>query len=287
MNRPFVGISLAYMSGILTAKFLSIPYSYVWLGALCFLSLAVLLLIFRRKSTPAAEINNPLYKLVNNNTAPLIPIILSIFSIGILSHQIHSHVSPDNIANFITTKKEEVFLKGRVIKPVDRETAGDGRRRIVLTFGLEQVRFNKKGKNKKIWQNVSGRIIVYINGEDKSENRLRYGDELILKGLFSRPAEPSNPGQFDYSSYLKRRGISGQVMVTSTLDIVCVGRADYSKVLGWIYALRGRLESIIDESLDGTEAKLLKAMLLGQRQGISDELKDTFIRTGTVHTLPM
>ena len=314
MNRPFVWISLAYISGILTAKFLSIPYFYAWLGAACFLLLAMLCLILKR---PRIEIlpndagtnqaDNKIYDIVcRKNVLSLIPIFLTIFSTGILSYQIHSHVPRNNISHFISTKKEKVILKGRVIGPVDRESAGHGRRRSVLTLGLEQVRFDKKRQNKdndivgdkNLWRNVTGKVIVYIYGGEKQRgNRLRYGDELIVKASISRPSEPSNPGQFDYQLYLERRNISAVAMVKDHLNVVRVGRADYSKVIGplcgpvfgpvlvWIYDLRYTLERVIDKSLKGTEAELLKAMLLGRRQGISDSLKDTFIKTGTVHVL--
>jgi len=281
LNRPFVWISLAYIAGIITARFLDISSFSTWSGVIVFLFLAVVCLIlrWRRPLTDSSSNTSNL----SSNIFSLIPILLTIFCLGILTYQFHSYVRPDNIANFLKEDKTEAILRGVVVKPVDRHKDSYNRLRTTLTLKLKRTRFG--GEENYCWRNVSGNVLVYVYGA----NEIKYGDDLLVKAKVSSLQGPGNPGQFDYKIYLERRGISATASVSDMRDVVLVPSRAWDNILGpvlsWIYDLRDRCERIIDESLGGTEAELLKAMLLGMRQGIDDEIKDTFIRTGTVHIL--
>lgn len=349
MNRPFVWIALAYILGIVTARFLGIPTFYAWCGVVGFLLLSGLCLLIERQPLsnrtgipnnqkdgyPQSEVNTN--SLLEDNLLSdsdfsgqsqvqgrafcrdifsLLPILLSIFCTGILTYRIHSHIAPDNIANFIGTQKTEVMLRGVVVGAPESKLCPGGRLRTTLTLDLRRVRFDRdedvigdkskwstvdKGKWKEknnedrgegLWWKVSGRVMVYIYGINDympDQYPYQYGDDLVLKARIRQPKGPSNPGQFDYRAYLERRGIDAVAVVKDPLDVILIGRKNWNPIwgpiLGWIYGLKHKMELVIEKTLPSPEKGLLKAMLLGQRQGISEEIKDKFIQTGTVHIL--
>ncbi|MBV1769560.1 MAG: DUF4131 domain-containing protein, partial [Candidatus Desulforudis sp.] len=50
-----------------------------------------------------------------------------------------------------------------------------------------------------------------------------YGDVLEVRGLLQMPADPGNPGAFNYRAYLERQGISLVVMVNGDQALVKTG----------------------------------------------------------------
>ncbi|MGH7947671.1 MAG: ComEC/Rec2 family competence protein, partial [Candidatus Binataceae bacterium] len=114
------------------------------------------------------------------------------------------------------------------------------------------------------------------------------GDVVRATGRLHFPRNLGNPGEFDYAAFMARHGIDAtislppQALATGRLAII--GRRA-AGTAGIIEAARDHIRRFIDESLAPAEAAEMRALVIGDRTGVSRALYDQFVRTGTVHLL--
>ena len=108
---------------------------------------------------------------------------------------------------------------------------------------------------------------------------VRHGDRLQLAGTVQAPPDLE---EFDYAAFLARQGI-GSVM--SFPDPALVGEGEGLAFYRWLYDLRRRLAESVSVAIPEPQASLGKALLLGLRNDLPDDLVETFRRTGTSHLL--
>ena len=68
-------------------------------------------------------------------------------------------------------------------------------------------------------------------------------------------------------------------------DVSVLGAGKGDPVVNLAYKVRGKIENLISGNFPGDSANFLNATLLGLRQGMSGDLNDAFMRTGTVHLI--
>ena len=108
---------------------------------------------------------------------------------------------------------------------------------------------------------------------------LRYGDRLSFTGGVESPPVFDD---FDYRDYLARQGVGAVARFPAlTLDAKGAG----SPLLRRVYALRATLSESLQRSLPEPASALARSLLLGQRRGLPDEVRQDFIETGTSHLL--
>ena len=105
---------------------------------------------------------------------------------------------------------------------------------------------------------------------------IRRGDILRITGEVDTASDRRNPGAFDFSAYLRWRGI-GRSVRASTAELV-------SRPLG-PESVATRVERTIRRYLRGRSAALLRGLLLGRVDDLPSELRDDFRASGTVHIL--
>jgi len=119
---------------------------------------------------------------------------------------------------------------------------------------------------------------------DAARRDVPYGRFIQGTAVFRLPAPPGTPGQFDYAAYLRHSGISclarapedGLIKVGETAGGYADGRAfDYMR------------RSLIDrlEQLHLTESGVVPAIVIGETSALTQETRDAFIRSGTMHLL--
>ena len=130
------------------------------------------------------------------------------------------------------------------------------------------------------WVAASGRVRVYVSGRPL----LLRGDLLMVKATFKRPTRYGNPGETSARARLARRGV---LLVGSARPEAVVrlgGETGWSlsaAVDGW----RRRAAGVFDAALPARRSGLLKALVLGDRSGISREDRERFARLGVSHLL--
>ncbi|MHB8383444.1 MAG: ComEC/Rec2 family competence protein, partial [Candidatus Binataceae bacterium] len=118
--------------------------------------------------------------------------------------------------------------------------------------------------------------------------RFRIGDIIRLTGRLRFPRNDGNPGEFDYQGFLARAGIAA----TITAREHSYGTAAFS-IIGYrrpfiadaIENVRERIGAFFDANLLDPERAEMRALVIGDRGGISEELRDRFARTGMAHLL--
>ncbi|RKQ37845.1 DNA internalization-related competence protein ComEC/Rec2 [Oceanobacillus halophilus] len=139
-----------------------------------------------------------------------------------------------------------------------------------LEFTLQE-----KSSNTKI-------LIVYfpqIANEDTKD--IKYGATCMIEGKKEIPERSRNPGQFDYQSYLLKKGISSQVVIDSLDNISCKG----SSVFNNFFAVRSNLISEVENNISTYTASWLTSLVLGDDSGLSEETVQLFRRWGLTHII--
>ncbi|MCR5369899.1 MAG: DNA internalization-related competence protein ComEC/Rec2 [Clostridium sp.] len=129
---------------------------------------------------------------------------------------------------------------------------------------------------------VSGKIRVRAAAEDCS--RLpEAGDTVLAEGKLSLFPEASNPGQFDMRTYYRGLGIRYSLLA-DRLSAVPSGkeRAPVDRMAGKLRAFFGRC---FTEICPEEDAAIYRALLLGDRSGLPEELQELFRDGGISHIL--
>ncbi len=126
-----------------------------------------------------------------------------------------------------------------------------------------------------------GRVSVRLPVSPAAAN-LRCGDRVVAQGVLARPEGPRQPGQFDFATYLRRQGFLG-TLAANRCDLVERGAGRFLQAT----ALRARdwLAAAItaDVADRPEEAATIKAMVLGVREEMPEEINDHFVKSGTLH----
>ncbi len=259
MKRPLLGIVAAFFLGILTEQLLDIPVFYILAYAIIFLLLSLLFIKSRKLFLLFAAIG--------------------FLFIGALAFKSYNSIPKDHIKNIIPVTQDchkQVLLQGEILNQPDERITYYKEKESRFLLGVKALRDNNG------WKPVRG--ILSVNVFNPRVN-FKYGDMVILEGELSSPRPATNPGQFDYKKFLERKKI---------FYILKVREENFSKVTGHsginiikLLALRAsqRIEGLIDKFTPEPEGSVLKAILLGKRQDIGEDLNEDFVKTGTVHVL--
>lgn len=149
--------------------------------------------------------------------------------------------------------EEEITLKGIIVGEVEER--------------ISQQKFQFKAEE------IPGNILVTTELYPK----YRYGDQLEITG---RLKEPSVFDDFDYRAYLAKDKIY------SVIDYPQINRLAKNQGV-WFYQLlfnfKDKLRQSLDQILLPPQSSILKAVFLGDKWGLSNELKEKLNITGTRH----
>lgn len=113
----------------------------------------------------------------------------------------------------------------------------------------------------------------------------KFGDQLEITG---EPEEPKNYSDFDYVTYLKKDGIRLTMFYPVIKDGTArLGPGEKTKVgvYRYIFEIKNKFQDAINLSIPEPNAAFINGILLGTRQNIPEDLKNSFKNTGTTHIL--
>jgi competence protein ComEC len=174
---------------------------------------------------------------------------------------------------------EPVRLEGRVAVPPDpspaeRRDAAEGEERVRAV--VEILRLEIRGR----WLPVTGRARLSFFGEPPE---LAYGRSFSGTFRLRQPRAFGNPAAFDYPAYLAGQGIFLEGWTREPPELK-ESEPD-SLLLAALFRARGTILRRLDERLPSGQAALLKAMVLGDRSGLTPEMLQAFLGSGTYHIL--
>lgn len=162
-----------------------------------------------------------------------------------------------------------LLLEGVVKEISDRE---NGQRLL-----LSECTVREGQKNTEVISGGPKRFYVYM---DKGAD-LKTGMTICTVGEGKAPERGRNPGAFDYRLYCKSRGICG-IFYGQEAEILNSG---YDRFREGIRSMRMLLERQLDRISEGTDKGILKAVLLGQRGDLDEEMYALYQKNGISHLL--
>jgi competence protein ComEC len=131
-------------------------------------------------------------------------------------------------------------------------------------------------------KNVSGKILINIL-KDSTLNLLRVDDKILVKGIFTKIQDPKNPFEFNYKNYLKHQQIFHQIVLSKSA-VIFLQKSNTIK--GLAASTREKITNALEKNgFKNNELAVINALLLGQRQDISEDLMQSYIGAGAIHIL--
>jgi competence protein ComEC len=120
-------------------------------------------------------------------------------------------------------------------------------------------------------------LLLYLTGTTEAP----VGAVLSLSGTIYPVTEPTNPGQFNSRLYYEGRGITYRVYA----DEAHIISGQIHPIREMLVRIREKLEDVYDAVFEETDASVLKAMILGQKSDLSEEVKELYQKNGISHVL--
>ncbi len=186
-------------------------------------------------------------------------------------------VSPNDHRLLISERPALTTFRGTLMESPVLRVSGEDRPknpRWRVRMKLKQARIVDK------WERVNGNVIVFTPGLPGTN--LFAGTEVEVFGVSKRPPSAPFPGLFDYGEKLRRQGIYFQLETEGIADWKILSQ---SKRMPLHESFRNWAQAQFADGLPGEDRslRLLWAMVLGWRTGLTDEVTEPFMRSGTMH----
>ncbi|MCR6544955.1 DNA internalization-related competence protein ComEC/Rec2 [Dehalobacterium formicoaceticum] len=112
-----------------------------------------------------------------------------------------------------------------------------------------------------------------------SEDKVSYGDQLVLSGKVLPGSRASNPGQFDYDAYLKRHGIGATVSTLYGGQIEATGVNRGNLFLHGVYKIKDRMDLVLSY-LPVQQSNFIGGMLFGNKGDLTFAERNVLSQTG-------
>lgn len=107
---------------------------------------------------------------------------------------------------------------------------------------------------------------------------IKYGDSLYIEGEFKQPEEARNYKEYNYKQYLKTKKIIGTV----ELEKVKILKSSNGS---FIHNIQKYIRDTINGTLTDEEGNLLLAILLGDKDKLSEDIQESFKTSNLSHML--
>lgn len=256
-SKIFLYFCLSFAIGILSASFLPIPNLVLFSAAI--VSVIFISIFWRNRK-----------------------IVIAGFCLIFLALGIYRFQSAAEEKSFISAyndSKENIIIHGIVSEEPDvrikdaqyiiqtRNVIGTGLPRPVAT-GLAMTDKEAVSQDKNL-----GKILITLSHYPAYQ----YGYLIELEGKLKTPAEFDT---FSYKDYLAKDGIYS-VMYLPSSKLISSGSGNF--VYATIFKVKNKFKEKIKAVLPEPESSLLAGLLLGERSGLGQDLKDDFAITGTSH----
>jgi len=255
LDFPIIKLCLCLVTGILIGYYCNIPTNTI------VLILGMLILVL---TITYFVVKNQLTKTIWFGLLAFLTMIL----IGILSVNFHNQKNyTHHYSNFITENDSLKSITFRI-----REVLKPGNYYDKYIIDLLKVDDNS----------VSGKSILNIQKD--SLNKLNVDEVYITKTTFKEIIPPLNPGQFNYKNYLEKQYIYHQLFVKN--NSLFKGKTTSKTLLGIANNIREHINLKLKlYEFKPDELAIINAVLLGQRQNISDDVYTNYTNAGAIHIL--
>lgn len=129
-------------------------------------------------------------------------------------------------------------------------------------------------------------FLLYLP-KDSAVCCLKPGDELFVKATLSPPRNMGIPDEFDYARYLFLQGVSGTAYVPAG-NWRFIGNNASPTLAQKAGKMREKVVSAYRrQQIHGDELAVLAALTVGEREGLTDTLRETYSVSGASHVLAL
>ena len=187
------------------------------------------------------------------------------------------------IASMVVWGRER-FIKELRPSPIERYAAeGDNITICGKIYRQEQkencrmiyLKENSIYSNSKKFQ--ESKIIIYTN----SSQKLHIGNQIKVCGKVSFYEEARNPGNFDQKFYYQKQGIHGKVRS----DDIQITDYKRNKLKDRLEKFRMNWQKMLQREMGERDGSALAAILLGEKSGMDQEMKELYQVNGIGHIL--
>lgn len=257
LNFTIIKLTFCLFIGIIIGYFISIP-----LNISLIISLALLVLLFIFYIISKKQFDKTIW-------FGLLTFLVMI-SVGILTTNIH------NQKNFSSHYTHQIALQKNALKTGVfriREVLKSGNYYDKYVIDILEIDGNK----------ASGKSLLNIE-KDSLKPALKVDDIIISKIDFKDLIHPLNPNQFDYKNYLEKKYIYHQLFTTNNLLLKV--NSNTHTLFGIAYNIRNFINKKLKAyHFKPDELAIINALLLGQRQDISEEVYTSYTNAGAIHIL--
>ncbi len=212
-------------------------------------------------------------------------LLLSVVGVGGSWHHVYWHVYPANdIGHWCDRQARPARIRGTLVEEplVVRAGAKNPLKAIPdQTHSLCQVHVRAILESKG-WIASSGRVHLVSVGELA---HVHAGDSVDILGELSAPGAAANPGEFDYSNYLRGRRTRAILRCGETESVTVIPDSETAGITIWIGRIAGACERRLMSRLPHGQAEIAVALLLGRYELLEEEVTERYMRTGTMHIL--
>ena len=254
---PFVRYVILLIVGILLYRFFpSFSIYFVFGSWIFFAFLYAAFFIFRRKIT------NHLFA----GFAGSLFLILTAYGISFLKHEVNY---PQHYTHLVENIQYYEVIVDNLVEEKENSWKGVGQVRSVII-------------NNEILS-TSGKILLYF--DNRTVEKPRYGDIFFVKGSPQEIASPKNPEEFDYQQYMRNQNINYQQYLRSE-NIEKVGNQPPEILINFALKINAHADSILTTFVEGkNQYGVANAMILGQRDDLSNDLMQAYSAAGAIHVL--
>ena len=209
---------------------------------------------------------------------PLCLLCLAFMAALILCMQIMPRPVPD----YSNLDGRQIIVEGEVYRKGYKERTGSGEVPVLYLKSvhiLMDSEYSERDPSKQFPKEEIENIFCYMEQEGYQEPAL--GTTLRLKGELGSFARAGNPGEFDMQSYYR------MMKLAFRLDNAHIqasgGKAWY--VREGMYRLKEYFAKALEETFPTKEASIMKAMLLGEKDGLDGETKKLYRQSSIIHIL--
>lgn len=249
-DRIFYSICFGFILGVLLRSFVFIDVFLILLISIInFSFLFFFSLISKQKHLPT------------NRRVVIVLFFVFAFCLGIFRFNL-SDIPPPKAFEVNVGKKVE--LSGLI---VDEPSIGENNQKLNVEIDNSKYKIN----------------ILLTTSLDED---FQYGDEINFKGILEKPEDflTDQGKEFDYINYLRKDNIF-YLMKYPHIEIVSQYNGNILKQ--WLFIFKENFLEKINNTIREPESLLMGGLILGEKASFDDDLRQSFINTGTIHIVAL
>jgi competence protein ComEC len=267
-DRVFYTICFGFLFGVLLRSFVFVNLYFVILFSVIAFALFLFFILISKNKWPARP---PEWSGAGGGI--LASIFVLTFCFGIFRFNMVDVVNP---VVFESKVGQKVTLSGEI---VDEPNIKENNQQLTVEID-EPDPIRTDGRERPTSNGT--RVLITSNLDDE----FQYGDIIKFSGVLKKSENfiTDTGKEFDYINYLRKDGIL-YTMSYPSVDIV--SRDNGNKVQSFLFFIKEKFLEKMNFAISSPESLLMGGLILGEKSSFSQELRTSFVNTGTIHIVAL